>query len=207
MSKIGIFSGTFDPVHGGHIAFALEALQTVGLDKVYLLPEPMPRRKQAVTHYAHRVAMLRLALKPYPKLGLLELPDSRFSVSRTLPRLQKKFPKDDLFMLIGSDMLQLLASKDAVVQWPDSGRLLEMVTLIVGIRSGLDEDAVAQALAAVQPKGILVKTGRAHASSRDIRTALMKGQEHHELLVSLKKYISKNWLYASLETVASANNS
>ena len=80
MSKVGIFSGTFDPVHAGHIAFALEAMESAGLDKVYFLPESMPRRKSGVTHYAHRLAMLELALKPYNKLSILELPDKQFSV-------------------------------------------------------------------------------------------------------------------------------
>src|SRR6185295_10705588 len=103
MKRIGFFSGTFDPIHKGHIAFALQALEAAELDRVYFMPEAKPRRKEGMTHYGHRVAMLRLALRPHKNLKVLEVPDRQFSVQRTMPRLKTRFKNDQLFLLMGSD--------------------------------------------------------------------------------------------------------
>jgi nicotinate-nucleotide adenylyltransferase len=70
-NRIGIYSGTFDPVHSGHISFALQSLKAAKLDKVYFLPERRPRNKQQVEHFGHRVAMLKRAIKPYPEFNVL----------------------------------------------------------------------------------------------------------------------------------------
>src|SRR5438270_13558590 len=110
MARIGIYAGTFDPVHAGHIGFALQAAQQARLDKLYFLPERRPRDKRGVEHFGHRVAMLRRAIKPHPKFGVLELPDISFSIERTLPRLEQKFQGDHLVFLFGSD---------AALQLPD----------------------------------------------------------------------------------------
>lgn len=194
MSKIGIFSGSFDPVHAGHIAFALEAAQTASLDKVYFLPEALPRHKSGVTHFAHRLAMLKIALKPHKSLEVLELADKQFSVSKTLPKLQKKFAGDELHLLIGSDVLVSLAAG----QWELSEHLLSSMSLVVGVRGRQKAHDTESLLQFVQAKGLIVQTDRPHVTSREIREALMVGQTHAELLGSLQSYIKKNWLYASL---------
>src|SRR5690606_19846410 len=118
-----------------------------GLDKVYLLPEAAPRRKDGVTHIAHRIAMLRLATKPHKKLEVLELPDKQFSVSRTLPRLQKQFDDAELHLLIGSDIVPYLAGG----AWPQADRLLAGMRLIVGLRDSGQEQEVAGALQELLP--------------------------------------------------------
>lgn len=195
--KIGIFSGTFDPVHKGHIAFALKAAELAGLDKVYFLPEAVPRRKDGVTHYAHRIAMLRLAIKPHKKLAVLELPDKQFSVTQSLPRLQKKFNDDKLYMLLGSDMVPYLSESN----WPGFTRLLESVVLVVGMRLGVQsEQEVASRMQEIIPSRnfFIFSAGSQHASSRDIRSALRRGIAHDSALLSLDKYIRQNWLYASV---------
>lgn len=194
MKKIGIFSGTFDPVHGGHIAFALDAIQAAGLAKVYFLPEARPRRKQGVTHYAHRLAMLKLALKPYAKLDVLELPDKQFSVVRTLPRIKKKLPGSQLYLLIGSDTLEFLNTG----QWPDTELLLEQARLIVGVRSSHDIAMSRQALEGMSHEGLVVEAAKPGASSRDIRRAVGQGKNHPDALKVLNGYIKQNWLYAKV---------
>lgn len=206
MRKIGVFSGTFDPVHAGHIAFALEAAQQAGLDYVYFLPEQRPRRKEGITHYAHRLAMLRLALKPYRKLKILELPDRQFTVRSSWPRLKNRFESDEIHMLVGSDMLRMLHGSDAKEQWPGYEKFLGEVSLCVGVRDELDADEARQMLNDVQPSGQIIETNRPHVSSSAIRRALMQGRQHNELLSSLRSYIKKHWLYASIDGVA-ANNS
>lgn len=198
MSRIGIFSGTFDPVHAGHISFALAAAEQAGLQKVYFLPEQKPRRKAGVTHYAHRVAMLRLALRPYEKLDILELPDRQFSVRSSWPRIKKRFARAEIHQLIGSDMLSLLVSADAVNQWPGYETYIKEVSLVVGVRDELDKQQADALLEQLQASGRSVETGNAHISSSTIRHALMQGTVHDELLRSLHTYVEQNWLYASI---------
>lgn len=195
MAKIGIFSGTFDPVHKGHIAFALQAAEAAGLDRIYFLPESVPRRKEGVTHYAHRIAMLRIALKPYKKLAVLDLPDKQFSVKQTLPRLTKRFKNSELYLLLGSDAGLHLASG----AWPSSDVLLASAKLIVGLRTGDDEQAVAAALQSIVPERTfyIIQTENQHASSRDIRSSFERGKKHESALLSLEQYIRQNWLYVS----------
>jgi len=81
-------AGTFNPVHAGHMAFALQSLKEAKLDMIYFLPERQPRHKQGVEHFAHRVAMLQRAIRPYRRFGVLELTDVNFTPERTKPREQ-----------------------------------------------------------------------------------------------------------------------
>src|SRR3982751_4027627 len=111
-SRIGIYAGTFDPVHAGHIAFALQAMERADLDSLCFLPERRARTKQGVEHFGHRVAMLRRATQPHPKFSVLELDDVSFTVERTLPALYKRFPQTQLIFLFGSDAVEQLPN------WP-----------------------------------------------------------------------------------------
>lgn len=194
--KIGIFSGTFDPVHKGHIAFALKAAEAAGLDMVYFLPEAVPRRKDGVTHYAHRIALLRLATRPHKKLSVLDLPDKQFTVSRTLPRLRKRFPDSDLYLLIGSDIVPYLTDGS----WPGAEKLIAGMRLVVGIRAGEDAQDIAARLQELVPDRSfhILEADNPHASSRDIRLAYEHGKSHDAALSSLDAYVKKHWLYVSV---------
>ena len=195
MSRIGIYSGSFDPVHKGHIAFALSALNDSRLDKIYFIVEPLPRHKPGITHMAHRIAMVRLALRAHPKLEVLELPDKRFSVASTLPRLQKKFRNDELYMLIGSDVLQTLA------KWPLAEELLTHVGLIVGLREDVRLDqALSYATAMPRPlrELYILESLEPTIASKQIRHTFREGHNSKSVLPSVAKYIKQHWLYAAV---------
>src|SRR5690349_21472123 len=102
-TSVGVYAGTFDPVHAGHLSFALDAQRQLDLDTVYFLPERLPRNKPWVEHYGHRVAMLRRAIKPHSTLALLELVDKQFTLNRTLPQLKRQFHNVNIVLLMGSD--------------------------------------------------------------------------------------------------------
>lgn len=196
MGRIGIFSGTFDPVHKGHLAFALKAVEVAGLDKVYFLPESVPRRKEGVTHYAHRIAMLRLAIKPHRNLAVLDLPDKQFTVKQTLPRLKRRFQEDELYMLIGSDVLPFISAGT----WPGMDNLLKSMKLVIGMRTGADAGSTTADLQVLAP-GLafhIIMTGVPHVSSRDIRSAFSRGSSHVSALSMLDGYIRQNWLYQTV---------
>lgn len=195
MRRIGIYAGTFDPVHSGHIAFALQAVQAAKLDEVYFLPERRPRAKQQVEHFGHRVAMLRRALSPHPQFEVLELVDVSFSIERTLPALQKRFPGSQLVFLFGSDVIPGLAD------WPRAERLLESGELVIGIRS-LDDPARLREIIenwAIQPRMLTMFVSYSpEVSSGLIREALRSGQPVSGLLSSVERYSDNHWLYVSL---------
>lgn len=194
--RIGIYAGTFNPVHVGHVAFAMQAQVAARLDAVYFLPERQPRGKSGVEHFAHRVAMLRQALTPYVQFDVLEFVDTQFSVVRTLPQLQQRYPDDELVLLLGSDVMRGMAT------WPHVAQLLESVELVVGVR---EQDELAAVHAAVEhlpetPRAITVFESYApHVSSAKIRTALQSQQTAEGLLKSVERYSNRNWLYVSLK--------
>jgi nicotinate-nucleotide adenylyltransferase len=195
-SRIGIYAGTFDPVHVGHITFALQAMKLAELDQIIFLPERTPRRKHPSEHYGHRVAMLNRALKPYPRMSTLELADRNFSPARTWPQLRTIFVGAQLVMLLGSDVLP------HVPDWPFVEKLLQDSELVVGAR-GEDEPAMIRMLMQTwprQPKQLhIIQSHAPGVSSTAVRKALAKSTHTKGLLASVHAYAKSNWLYISIE--------
>lgn len=192
--RIGIYSGSFDPVHAGHIGFALQAIERAKLDKVYFLPERRPRYKEGVEHFGHRVAMLKRAGKPYAKLGVLELEDVNFTMERTLPKLQKRFIGKQLVFLFGSDVVQQLPA------WPKAENLLKSSELVVAAREGANVEHMRQDIAdwPVKPRQLYIfESYAADVSSGKIREALRSRKYVRGLLTSVARYANRNWLYIS----------
>lgn len=193
--RIGIFSGTFDPVHAGHITFALQALQERKLDKIYFIPERQPRYKKGTEHFGHRVAMLRRALLPHPQFEVLEMVDTSLSVVRSLPKLQQKFKGSELVFLFGSDVASSLPV------WPDSERLLKNQEIIIGLRKQDTRQATERLIRSwhVQPKRYcIVHSYAPHISSSKVREALYRREPVTGLLRSVQRYSDHNWLYVSV---------
>jgi len=197
--RIGLLGGTFDPVHKGHIAFALQAIEMAGLDEVVFLPEILPRHKKDVTHVSHRVAMLNEVLKPYPKLKVELLPDKKFLFATSMPRIRKLYPDATLNMLIGTDVLSNMLSH--MSDWPMAKQFIKDLGLIIAVRGEKDERHAHQLLAAlpVEPREshVLVSEHK-FLSSRELRIELRKGNTPDGLLKAVNSYAKKNWLYDSV---------
>jgi nicotinate-nucleotide adenylyltransferase len=194
IKRIGIYAGTFDPVHTGHIAFALQSLQVADLDAVYFLPERQPRNKQGVEHFAHRVAMLRRAAQPHPQFHVLELPDVNFSTERTIPRLRHIFPDEQLVFLFGSDIVSNL------MNWPKAESLLRHCELVIGVRDQDDVIKIQKQISEwpIQPADLIIFPSFApHVSSGSIREALRSRTYVKGLLSSVQRYSDHHWLYVS----------
>ena len=106
MIKTGIFGGTFDPVHYGHIRLAKEAYNELSLDKVIFMPAYIPPHKadKIVSDWEHRVNMLKLAIDgiPYFDISFLEKElQGRSYTARTLSILKEKY--DALVFIMGAD--------------------------------------------------------------------------------------------------------
>ena len=195
MLRIGIYAGTFDPVHAGHVSFALQALEAVKLDKIYFLPERRPRNKQHVEHFGHRVAMLKRAARPHPQFDVLELVDVSFDMERTLPKLQQQFGGCRLVFLLGSDLVPGLQD------WPRSDRLLAGNELVIGLRHKDKRESLHKIIEdwPTQPKAVTLFPSYApEVSSGGVREALRKRQPAKGLLSSVERYSDHHWLYVSL---------
>lgn len=193
--RIGIYAGTFDPVHAGHITFALQSLEAGKLDKVYFLPERQPRKKRDAEHFGHRVAMLNRAIKPHPQFEVMELVDVNFSVERTLPKLRTQFEDDQLVFLFGSDVLVGLPD------WPKVDILLSEAELIIGLRHQDNREAMHKLIESwpLQPKVLTMFPSYApDVSSGLVREALRERKTADGLLTSVERYSDRNWLYVSL---------
>lgn len=127
--KLGIFGGTFDPIHNGHLSIAEEAASIMGLDEVWFVPtgEPWLKAGTKVSPSVHRIAMVHLALEMHPfKVSSIEVDRSGPSYTvDTLVALGEKVAKEDsLFFILGMDSLADLH------RWHQPQRLFELCTLV-----------------------------------------------------------------------------
>jgi nicotinate-nucleotide adenylyltransferase len=159
--NIGLFGGTFDPIHKGHIALALAARERCGLGRVYFVPTNVPPHKtsQPVASYFHRYAMTALATQSDKVFlpSLLEAPgefilhdkkSSRGSVASapnysidTIRKLKQSLKKSDrLFFVIGVDAFRDIA------KWREAESLFVECAFIVASRPGFSLADIATAL-------------------------------------------------------------
>jgi nicotinate-nucleotide adenylyltransferase len=133
--RVGVFGGTFDPVHQGHLILAEQCREQGRLDEVWFVPAPRPPHKeeQTLTRFDQRVEMLALALAGNPAFRVQDLEKEREGPSYTvltLADLQRRHPGDELFLLIGSDTLADLPA------WREPQRLVRHAGLLVTARPG-----------------------------------------------------------------------
>jgi len=132
MARVGVFGGTFDPVHVGHLAIALSALESVPLDRVLFVParrSPLKDRDPRASA-EDRVAMLRAATGEEPRFALSLAEIEREGPSYTVDTLESLRNEGELFLILGSDALADLG------RWRDPARIRELATLLVALRPG-----------------------------------------------------------------------
>jgi nicotinate-nucleotide adenylyltransferase len=193
--RIGIYAGTFNPVHAGHIAFALQALKEANLDKIYFVPERQPRGNPGVEHFGHRVAMLKRATKPHPQFDVLELVDINLTVVRTLPKLQQLFRGHQLVFLFGSD------AAASIPYWPNVTQMLNGSELVIALREQDSQEDIEKQIADWPVRAVRTTIFRSYApkvSSRRVREALYRRRRAEGLLRSVERYSDRHWLYVSL---------
>ncbi len=161
--NIGLFGGTFDPVHKGHLAVARAAAERFQLGKVYFIPASMPphRREERITAFHDRYAMLALATTGEKRFlpSLAEQPGERDHLSFTIDTVrrfkQAAGKSDHLFFIIGIDAFLQVAS------WRHSEELLREIDFIVVSRPGFSMADVADALPKpLRPPAAVVKAFR-----------------------------------------------
>src|SRR5262245_37914490 len=135
MRRVGLFGGTFDPPHLGHLVVAQWALDRLKLDRVVFMPSGTPphKRGRPVTPAADRVAMTRLAVRGNRAFEVSTLEARRRGSSYTVDTLRALRARSGgtrVFLLIGEDSLEQFHT------WREPESILELATLAVAPRDG-----------------------------------------------------------------------
>lgn len=211
---VGLFGGTFDPVHLAHLQLVRHVLNHCRLDRVLLIPALQPPHKQQpAASFEDRVAMLEAALAGEERMRCSRveatLPVPSYTV-HTVEALQKAHPASDYFFIIGEDSLADLP------HWYRADELLDMVNLIVVRRPSLDTTDIAGLMASLargyvfdEASGLWRNTqGRTiqyladlemPVSSSQLRQALARGERSTMLPPAVLTYISEHHLYGFQE--------
>src|SRR6266540_576411 len=131
--RIGVFGGTFDPVHVGHIVGAVEARRALALDRVVLVPagDPWQKRGSVAATGADRLAMVQAATEDIDGLEVSLLEVERDGPSYTYQTLEAlSAPDRELFLIVGADVAATMHS------WVGIERLPALATLVVVDRTG-----------------------------------------------------------------------
>lgn len=133
--RIGLFGGSFDPPHFGHLALAEWARLELALDRVVFIPAGLPPHKRGASRspVAARVAMTRLAVRDHPAFTVDTIEARRTGPSYTVDTVRAfaaRWPKARLHLLMGADMF---ATFD---DWRDPETIARLATLVVAIRPG-----------------------------------------------------------------------
>lgn len=135
--RIGVFGGSFDPVHYGHLLLAELCREACELDLVRLVPAAVSPHKlgKDLAPPAARLEMLQLAVSGHPAMEVWDAELTRGGISYTvdtLTELHAERPADELFMLLGADSLQDLPT------WRDPEKICELACLVVVSRPGCE---------------------------------------------------------------------
>ena len=191
--RIGVFGGTFNPVHHGHLLMGQEAAVRLDLDRVLFVPanrQPL-KRGPGLADVSHRVAMLRLATRGNPRFAVSQEEVKRAGVSYTVSTLEilSETNRGDLFFVMGQDSL------DEFFRWRDPERILKLARLVVVPRGDRDLPALSPA---VRRRIIYVKPPRIGISSTEIRRRLKRGLPvRYWTPDAVVSYIARHGLYGT----------
>jgi nicotinate-nucleotide adenylyltransferase len=133
--RVGLFGGSFDPIHRGHLKLANAALRQLKLSRVYFVVSPnspfkVDRKK---TPASERLRLVKIALRGHKAMRAVDWELRRGGVSYTVTTLRsyrRRRPKDDIFLILGSDALKGLP------QWRLPHEIVKLVTFVAGRRPG-----------------------------------------------------------------------
>ena len=193
--RFGLFGGTFDPIHLGHLILAEQCREACGLDRVCFVVANEPPHKRGIkrTGVHHRLEMTRLGIAGNPAFEVSDVEARRagpsYSVD-TLEHFQAERPEDELFFLIGGDSLVDLPT------WREPERIVRLATLVVVNRPGSDP-APPEGLVGPEAKPPLsVTIPPIGVSSSDLRRRLAEGRSVRYMLPSsVEAYIRAHKLY------------
>ena len=199
MERIGIFGGTFNPPHIGHIQAAQQAITALGLSRLLLIPDRIAPHKQLPENSPtpeQRLDMLRIAAADCPQIQVSDIELCREGISytvETVMALKKLYPRAELVLLMGTDMFLSFDS------WKNARKILKNTTLGVFCRGEKNEQtAIKEKRSELQRQGAkveLVKNDVIPISSTQMRRLLAFHCADAFLPAGVGDYIRENGLY------------
>ena len=202
--QIGLFGGTFDPPHLGHLILASEAHSQLGLDRLLwiLTPEPPHKQDQDITSIEHRLAMVNLAIEDNPSFELsrveLDRPGPHYTLD-TVEIIAERYPDADITPIIGGDSLSDLP------KWHRPKELLYACHWVGVMRRPGEEpnlDALERKLPGISSKVHYVDAPLLEIASREIRSRIVNGRPYRYYLPApVYEYINQHHLYQQSQIV------
>ncbi len=201
--RLGLFGGTFDPVHYGHLLLAESCREQCRLSAVWFLPAAVPphKRNRQLTPAAERIEMLELAIAGHPAFSVSRYEADRGGINYTVDTLahfRRQDPEGELFFLLGADMLHDLPG------WHEPARVCQLATAIVVRRSGTEPVDLNCLSRVVSPEGVdqirrhQVEMPEIGISSTQIRRRVRAGLSiRYQAPRAVEKYIETHGLYAA----------
>jgi nicotinate-nucleotide adenylyltransferase len=199
--KLGIFGGSFDPIHYGHLLLAESAREQLSLDEVWFIPAAIAPHKQgrAATSAKQRVEMLELAIAGQSAFRISTIEIDRGGVSYTVDTLQtikQERPEAELFLLMGADSLADLLT------WREPARICELAWPVVSRRADAPEPDFSALGHLVEPARLLqmeslrLQMPIIQFSSTDLRARAAEGRSlRYRTPRAVEQYIRAQSLY------------
>jgi len=201
MERIGIYTGTFNPIHVGHLRAARYALDALRLDKILMIPDGVTPHKQLPQNSPspeQRLHMLRLCLQGEERIEASDLALRRSGVSytfETVASVRAMHPEAKLFLLMGSDMLR------GFLQWKEADQIIKNAAIGIFCRGEKDETRDAQQvkteLEAIGAEVTLLENPVTSISSTQLRRMLVFRCASEFLPAAVEQYIYDNGFYGS----------
>ncbi|MFH1524500.1 MAG: nicotinate-nucleotide adenylyltransferase [Chloroflexota bacterium] len=202
MPSIGIFGGTFDPPHLGHLTLAAEARAQLSFDRLLwvLTPDPPHKQNQPIAPLEHRLAMLKLAIADNPSFEFstveMDRPGPHYAVD-TVKILADQNPGSELVHLMGGDSLRDLPT------WYHPTAFIAACHLIGVMRrpgDAIDLPALEKVLPGLTGKIRFVEAPLLDIAAREIRVRVAEGRPFREFLPSgVYVYIVEHNLYRNVK--------
>lgn len=198
MKKMGLFGGTFDPIHKGHVSMALRLAQALDLDGVMLMPTFVPphKIKESMASAEHRLTMCRLAAEEHPLLCVSDLELQRGGASFTVDTLNdlcEQYPDTQWHLLVGADMFTTLRT------WHRFADIADQAVLCTIAREGIDTEKLNEYADALTAEGIRCYVDERPVepySSTQVRERVAAGESVSDLVgEAVAQYICDHGLY------------
>ena len=194
--RVGVFGGTFDPIHYGHLAAARAAMGCAHLDRVLFVPSAQPpHRVAALAPADDRLAMTRLAVDDDPRFEVSNVEVERGGMSYTadtLAELHRSHPEDELFLILGWDAARLFRT------WHEPDRVSNFASMVILDRPGLAQPEPSELASLGLDPARVVKCHlpTPDVSGSELRRALAAGLSvAGKLPASVERYIAEHDLY------------
>ena len=197
MGKIGLFGGTFDPPHTGHIQLAKAVCEKFSLDEIIFIPAGNPPHKtnKKITDKNHRFEMVKLSVRNFPQFSVsdFDIKNENPNYSYiTIEHFKKLYPNDEIFFIVGAD-----SYRDFPL-WRNYPDILSLCTFIVVNRPDVKDDDCYKKYRSTIPchKALFLDDFSCDLSSTSLRSGILTGNFNpNDLPLGVWEYIKNNNLY------------